>query len=150
MKLLFVNQRKFKLPEAFLKNWVKALTKELEKNGLKVKGKQLILAFVNADEIKALNKQYRNKNKPTDVLSFEPIEPEDLGELVLCPSVLRNQAKEHKLSYEIELGYMVIHGVLHLLGYDHEKSTKEAKKMFRLQDTIFETLLERQPPGRGK
>lgn len=150
MTLLIVNQHRYKLPESFLKKWVKALTKELELHGEKVKGKQLILAFTNENEIKALNKTYRKKNKPTDVLSFDPIEPDDLGELVLCPSVLRKQAKEHKLKFEIELGYMVIHGVLHLLGYDHEKTAKEAKEMFRLQDLIFETLLERQPPGRGK
>ncbi len=100
--------------------------------------------------LKHLIKPTGKKNKPTDVLSFDPIEPDDLGELVLCPSVLRKQAKEHKLKYEIELGYMVIHGVLHLLGYDHEKTEKEAKKMFRLQDLVFDALLERQPTGRGK
>ena len=142
MKLLIVNKHKYKLPQSFLKKWIKDLTKELTAQGEDVKGKQLILAFVSEAEIKALNKTYRNKNKPTDVLSFDPIEAEDLGELVLCPSVLRKQSKDHKLKYEVELGYMVIHGVLHLLGYDHEKTEKEAKKMFRLQDMIFETLLD--------
>lgn len=142
MILLFANPKKYKIPQAFLKKWVKTLTKVLEAHGEKVKSKQLILAFVSEEEIKKLNKTYRGKNKPTDVLSFDPIEPDDLGELVLCPNVLRQQAKDHQLSYEIELGYMVIHGVLHLLGYDHEKSAKEAKRMFQLQDKVFETLLE--------
>lgn len=150
MKLLFVNQKKYKLPEAFLKKWVKDLSKMLEAQGEDVKGKQLILAFVDEKEIAALNKNYRNKNKPTDVLSFDPIEPEDLGELILCPQVLRKQAKDHEMKYEFELGYMVIHGVLHLLGYDHEKTAQEAKRMFRLQDMIFDALLERQPPARHK
>lgn len=150
MTLLIVNQRKYKLPLSFLKKWIKDLTRELKARGESVEGKQLIVAFVNEAEIKVLNKTYRQKNKPTDVLSFDPIESGDLGELVLCPGVLRKQAKDHKLKYEIELGYMVIHGVLHLLGYDHEKSAKEAKKMFRLQDLVFETLLERQSAGRGK
>ncbi len=61
MKLLIVNQHQYKLPQSFLKNWVKALTKELTANGEVVKGKQLILAFVNEQEIKTLNKTYRKK-----------------------------------------------------------------------------------------
>ena len=150
MKLLFANQKKFKIPQGFLKKWVKALSKELQRHGEEIQGKQLILAFVDSAGIKKLNKTYRGKNKPTDVLSFEPIEEKDLGELVLCPSVLRKQAKDHKLPYEMELGYMVLHGVLHLLGYEHEKSAKEAKKMFRLQEMIFEALLESQPTGTAK
>ena len=143
MKLLFVNKRKFIIPQTFLKKWVKALTKELKAAGHKVDGKQLILVFVDAKEMQKLNFAYRKKNKPTDVLSFDPIEEQDLGELILCPAVLRKQAKDHQLSYEVELGYMVLHGVLHLLGYDHEKSPREAKKMFHLQEMIFDALLDR-------
>lgn len=143
MKLLFVNKRKFKIPQSFLKKWVKALTKELKATGHKVQGKQLILVFVDAKEMQKLNFEYRQKNKPTDVLSFDPIEEQDLGELILCPTVLRKQAKDHQLSYEVELGYMVLHGVLHLLSYDHEKSPREAKKMFLLQEMIFDALLDR-------
>ena len=143
MVLLIVNPKKYKLPRPFIKKWIKALSEELQAHGLRVAGKQLVLVFVDSAEIKKLNQTYRGKNKPTDVLSFDPIEQQDLGELVLCPSVLRRQAKEHKLTFEQELGYMIIHGVLHLLGFDHEKSVKQAKKMFRLQDNIFETLLER-------
>jgi len=74
-------------------------------------------------------------------LSFPGDESQgSLGELILCPQVLKAQAKEHDFSFQEELGYMIIHGVLHLLGYDHEKTSHQAKKMFRLQDQIFDKL----------
>jgi probable rRNA maturation factor len=53
---------------------------------------------------------------------------------------LKRQAREHKLSFQHELGYMVLHGILHLLGYDHETSEADAEKMFAIQDEVFEKL----------
>lgn len=98
------------------------------------------IAFVEKSEIRKLNRRYRGKNKPTDILSFESIEEGSLGELVIALDVIRAQAREHELSLEQELTYMLIHGVLHLLGYDHEVSPSGARQMFSIQDRIFEKL----------
>lgn len=103
---------------------------------------QVVIAFVNAAEMKRMNKKFRGKNYATDVLSFAPTEDGSLGELVFCADVLRKQAAEHQLSFEQELTYMMIHGLLHLLGYDHETSDTEAKQMFTVQDAIFAKFLK--------
>ena len=78
-------------------------------------------------------------------MSFEGdpmFDPHQLGELVLCPQVVLKQSKEHNLSFRLELTYMLIHGVLHLLGYEHEGSAHRALEMFNIQDLIFKTFLE--------
>jgi probable rRNA maturation factor len=74
------------------------------------------------------------------VLSFESGDPESLGELVFCPEVLETQAKEHKQSFDQELGLMLVHGVLHLLGFDHENGGDDEKKMISLQDEVFKEI----------
>jgi probable rRNA maturation factor len=123
-----------RLPRTFLASWLKKIAKQ--KPFIKIK-QELVIVFVDKNEMKKLNKQYRGRNYATDVLSFESGEPDVLGELVICPQVLKIQAKDTGLSYQHELGYMVLHGALHLLGYDHERSKAEEKKMFALQDRIF-------------
>jgi probable rRNA maturation factor len=79
------------------------------------------LAFVGKAEIKKLNKKFRQKDKPTDVLSFDLSEEGYLGEIVICPEVVKEKNEE--------IIAVFVHGILHLCGYDHEKSKKEAMKM---------------------
>lgn len=100
----------------------------------------LVVVFVSSKKSKELNYKYRKKNKPTDILSFSSIEEGVLGELVICMDIIKQQSIEHKLSQRDELSYMLLHGILHLLGYDHEK-TSEAKKMFGIQDHIYSKYL---------
>jgi probable rRNA maturation factor len=100
------------------------------------------VVMVGAAEGRKLNRSFRRRDRPTDVMSFAPVETNSLGELVFCRPVVTRQAKEHRLGYRNELLYLFIHGVLHLLGYDHEKSDKAARVMYRLQDRIFEELCE--------
>ncbi len=104
--------------------------------------KELTVVFLSPVEMKRLNRQYRGKNKVTDVLSFASGRESDelLGELVLCPKEIQKRGRSHGLSYEQELGYNMIHGILHLLGYDHEVSKKEEVIMFKIQDRIFDQL----------
>jgi len=136
MKAVLINRcRSSRMPRKFLETWIAKLSKQ--KPFLKLKSSELVVVFVDVAEIKSLNKQYRGKNYATDVLSFESGEPGVMGELVLCPQVLRKQAVDTGLTYNEELGYMILHGALHLLGYDHETSQADAKKMFALQDKIF-------------
>jgi probable rRNA maturation factor len=134
MKLNLINNSTETLPKKFVENWCKALSKKL-----KLKS-ELTIVFLDPKAAKALNKTFRKKNYATDILSFQSSSSDNLGELILCPQVLKKQAKEHKISFNAELGYMLIHGVLHLLGYDHEKSKAEAKTMFKIQDQLFDSL----------
>lgn len=97
--------------------------------------KNISLAFVEKKEIQKLNKKYRGKNKPTDVLSFSQVEGEkmpnakdDLGEIVICPDVAKENAKKFGVSQKFEITKIFVHGILHLLGYDHENG-KDAEKM---------------------
>lgn len=104
-------------------------------------------AWTDDDEIQALNREHRGKDKPTDVLSFPFWEGETLwageeiplGDLVLSlPTALR-QAGELKHSLEREVAFLVVHGVLHLLGFDHDTPSKR-RVMFAWQDEVFASL----------
>lgn len=148
MKLILVNQSKElkkklsqKRLEAFFKEILRHFSQaKLRNRKLLHQKKELTLVFLSAEEMKRINFQFRGKNKPTDVLSFQSEDPLALGELLFCIDVLKIQAKEQKHSVEQEFLYMLIHGLLHLLGYDHELSKNEEKLMFRLQDQCFKQL----------
>ncbi len=84
-----------------------------------------------------MNHQYRGRSGPTDVLSFSPVEGGDLGELAFCMEVLKRQALAAGHSLREEILMMLVHGFLHLLGYDHETSERDACRMFRLQAKLL-------------
>jgi probable rRNA maturation factor len=92
------------------------------------------LAFVDKDEIKELNKKFRKKNKATDVLSFELREGKSLGEIVICPDVVKENAEKHGVKSKDEMMKVFVHGILHLCGYDHEKSKKQEAIMEEKQN----------------
>lgn len=98
---------------------------------------QLVVVFLDKSQARVLNRQYRKKDYATDVLSFSGIEPESLGELVLSMEVIRQHAREHRLTVREELSYLLLHGLLHLLGYEHESSPTQARRMFQLQDALW-------------
>lgn len=98
---------------------------------------EIVIRFVGIKEITKLNKKYRKKNKPTNIISF-PFEPPAkiktnlLGDLVICAPLIKKEAKMQHKTITAHLAHLVIHGVLHLLGYDH-KTEKEAKMMESLE-----------------
>ena len=102
------------------------------------------IVFVDEETIQDLNRKYRNIDKVTDVLSFafEDNAKIDynsvrfLGEIYICIPRMRNQAKDYGHTEERELGFLVVHGLLHLLGYDH-MTKEDEKKMFGLQELIL-------------
>ncbi len=103
------------------------------------------LLITKNKEIKKLNHKYRKKNKPTDVLSFylkkdEQIKNKYLGDIVISIDKAKEQSIEKNVSLENELTLLLVHGYLHLLGYDHIIKS-DAKKMFTLQDRIFKKFL---------
>lgn len=97
-------------------------------------------------EIQRYNAQYRGKDRPTDILSFEPSaemrrdDPDYLGDLLICVEYAAAEAKRRGISTEEELGRLVIHGVLHLVGYDHATAADE-RTMFGLQEACLERIL---------
>lgn len=109
---------------------------------------ELSVTFVDKEEIKNINKVYRDKDKVTDVISFalEEDEPEIdmneleiprvLGDIIICTDVAQEQAENYGHSFERELGFLALHGFLHLLGYDH-MTDEDEKEMFGRQDAIL-------------
>ena len=90
----------------------------------------LSIVLVGQGRIRELNKKYRKKNKVTDVLTFG----NGLNEIVICLREVKKNAKKYSITLEKELTRVLIHGILHLLGYNHEKDTKEAEKMEEKQN----------------
>lgn len=105
---------------------------------------ELTIRLVSAEESQALNLEYRGKDKPTNVLSFPFDAPpqvpiELLGDLIICITVVEEEAKQQDKTTEAHWAHMVVHGCLHLLGYDHIKDD-EAEEMEALERTILATL----------
>ena len=105
---------------------------------------ELTLRIVDVREAAALNHRYRGKNEPTNVLSF-PFDPPPgfklpfIGDIVICAAVVTREAKQQLKSIESHWAHIVIHGALHLLGYDHE-SEPEAQRMESLEGVIMDEL----------
>lgn len=145
MKVNIVNEPEKLLSAPQLKKLVQRIcryfaVKKIRNRQMLLKKKELTVVFLSRAEMKTINYQFRKKNKPTDILSFASGDPESLGELLLCLPVLEEQAKRQQHSLQHETAYMLIHGILHLLGYDHELSKAEEQLMFRLQDRCFEEI----------
>jgi len=153
MKLNIINDSGMDLSEDVLNKWIKGIASELQKKKIidtDKKMQEVSLVFLNENDAKKLNWNYRCKDYPTDILSFGSDDPTSMGELVLCPQVISRQAKEHGLSLEDELGYIVLHGVLHLLGFDHEKSKVDEELMMSIQDEVFENIRNPKSAKKGK
>jgi probable rRNA maturation factor len=138
LRVLLLNQTSRKFSAKRLQKFVDAIVKVLKNKTLAKK--ELTVVFVTPKQMQKLNREHRSKDYVTDVLSFAALEEGQLGELVICLQKIQSQAKEHSLSFEEELLYMLLHGILHLLGYEHETNATDAKKMFALQDASFNTL----------
>jgi probable rRNA maturation factor len=100
------------------------------------------IAFVSPEEIHKLNKKYRKKDKPTDVLSFERVSDfkEEAAEIIVCPAMVREKSQDSKLPLKKELAKILIHGILHTLGYDHEISEKDAVLMEEKEAMYFKKI----------
>jgi len=107
---------------------------------------EITLRISDCSEVQELNNRYRGKDKPTNVLSFPYKLPDSiaidvpfLGDIILCPTVLIKEAKEQGKSLEAHCAHLVIHGVLHLLGYDHIQPD-EASMMETEEIKLLSTL----------
>lgn len=92
-------------------------------------GSSATVAFVSDKNIRKLNQQFRGVDKATDVLSFPADEPDNLGDVAISVETAARQAKENGLSFEDEIAQLMLHGLLHLSGYDHETDNGEMNKL---------------------
>jgi len=92
---------------------------------LDVSTDDLAIAFVDDAAMRKLNRQFRRKDKTTDVLTFPGDEPAHLGDIVISLEQARRQAADEKHSLATEVRYLILHGILHALGYDHETDEGE-------------------------
>ncbi|MBT2677453.1 rRNA maturation RNase YbeY [Bacillus sp. ISL-35] len=113
-------------------------------------GSELSVTFVSNERIQEINREYRDKDRPTDVISFALEEmgegeleivgeeiPRILGDIIISIPKAREQAEEYNHSFMRELGFLTVHGFLHLLGYDHMNENDE-KQMFDRQRELLE------------
>lgn len=113
---------------------------------------ELSVSFVTDEEIRQINREFREKDKATDVLSFSQFEGEPmptpdgvqpLGDLIVSVETARKQSAEIGHSEEYELNRLLVHGLFHLLGYDHEVSAEEERIMQEREDALLKLLEER-------
>ncbi|KGF57912.1 rRNA maturation RNase YbeY [Acinetobacter baumannii] len=150
MKISLSLQQDFQSPELELK---RAQLKKIIETTLRHAGYkedcEIGIACVDLEESHQLNLQYREKDKPTNVLSFPSDIPEEvlpmldalpLGDLVICIPVVLQEALEQKKTAQNHFAHLLVHGVLHLLGYDHETSDEDAEEMEGLEIEILAKL----------
>ncbi len=103
-------------------------------------GRELSVLLTGNEEIRELNREYRGKDKPTDVLSF-PMEDEHLlGDIVISTEKAASQAVEFGVTVDEEMARLLVHGLLHLAGYDHVKGGRQAKKMKEKEEELMGKL----------
>ncbi len=144
MNLEFINQTDTKFDKKIINKMIDDIfshEKIINIYELQTSLNSITVIFVTLDESKRLNNTFRKKNYPTDVLSFAAVEDDSLGELAICYDLITSQAKEHEVTFLMEMVYMLLHGVLHLFGFDHEEK-EEGEVMLKLQDHIFDDLIK--------
>lgn len=128
-----------------------SIAKNVEKVLKLEKDLEISVTFVRSRTIHRINQEYRNIDRPTDVISFAirdnledfiPDENKDLGDIFININYAKKQAKEYQHSERRELGFLFTHGLLHCLGYDH-MNPKDEKVMFALQDQILDPIISR-------
>lgn len=144
MKILINNnQNKIKIDKRIIRSTVLKLLKTLN-----CRDKEISLTFVDDEKIKNLNKQYLGKNKPTNVISFPlqegeycAINPNIMGDIVISTETAQRDALRGNLTLHQEIDYLIIHGILHLLGYNHENTTRKNINIMRQKEIyLFKVL----------
>ncbi|NLU51858.1 MAG: rRNA maturation RNase YbeY [Clostridiaceae bacterium] len=157
MKVTIYNRQKVqKIPGETVKLIEKAVKSCVKSEGFPYKC-EVVITLTDNDEIREINKEYRGIDKPTDVLSFPVLEyvngkpeilPSDidpvtkrvsLGDIIISVEKANEQAEAFGHSTEREFAFLAVHGMLHLLGYDHE-TVDEEKVMFSKQEEILNGL----------
>lgn len=139
MKILYTDEMNCGLTYEFFTKVAESVFNELDMQDNQY---EISLLLTDDETIKQLNKEYRNKDKSTDVLSF-PMEDEImLGDIAISVDTAKRQAEEAEINLDRETAFLFIHGLLHLLGYDHETSQEDEAEMFALQEKILKKLID--------
>jgi len=108
---------------------------------------ELSIVILDDPQIQALNRQYLNRPRPTNVISFPMLEgdfsqinPGLLGDVVISTDTTMREAEELGIEFEERFNFLLIHGILHLFGYNHETSEKDAREMEAKSDALFELI----------
>lgn len=109
-----------RLPKREIANFARRVLRALD-----VDADDVAVAFVDDESIRELNRKFRRKNKPTDVLTFPGDDGSHLGDIVISLDTARRQAADEGHSLATEVRYLLLHGILHALGYDHETDNGE-------------------------
>ena len=142
MSIGIFNKTEEKIDKSFVRKVVKHTLKKMEAEKSEVN-----IIFVGLEEIHEINKTYRNVDRPTDVISFALEDTEDvtvyeervLGDIYICLDKVHEQTKEYGHTEIREMAFLIVHGLLHLLGYDH-MIKEEEKIMFGLQEEILNEM----------
>lgn len=119
-----------------IRNWARAA---LNVDGMR--GGQITIRFVDTEEGQTLNHEYRGKDYATNVLSFPyETDPVVCGDLVICAPVVAREAAEQSKSTEAHYAHLIVHGMLHLQGYDHETGEDDAREMEDKERAILASL----------
>ncbi len=115
--------------------------------GRRGEGREIAVRIVSPNESRELNRQWRGKDKPTNVLSFpapvdiaSPDQHQPLGDLVICADVVRREAQRDGKTVAAHWAHMVVHGTLHLAGYDHETGERERMRMERREIAVLRSF----------
>ena len=148
---LSLESKKLRIPARVIKKTTLEILSHVEREVALPHVRELSVVFVNDAKMRDINFEFRKKDKPTDVLSFPQYSPREisgkarpkdvggtyLGDLVISTETTLRQAKEFGVTVKEELLRLIVHGVLHLCGYDHEKvPAKEAQRMRRRERAI--------------
>lgn len=132
MNVNIVNQIDQPVNEEIIKNVLDLSSKDLHLEDYTIN-----IILVNNDIIQHLNKSFRNKDQATDVLTFPDGSFKNLGDIFISLDKVEEQRLRYEHSFERELAFLTVHGLLHTLGYDHQ-TEEEEKEMFTLQETLLQ------------
>jgi len=132
MNVNIVNQIDQPVNEDIIKNVLNLSSKDLHLEDYTIN-----IILVNNDIIQHLNKSFRNKDQATDVLTFPDGSFKNLGDIFISLDKVEEQRLRYAHSFERELAFLTVHGLLHTLGYDHQ-TEEEEKEMFTLQETLLQ------------
>jgi probable rRNA maturation factor len=104
---------------------------------------EMNIVFLTKDQIQEMNRTYRSIDKVTDVISFPDQEEDYIGDIFICLDRAKEQALDYGHSIEREIGFLAVHGYLHLLGYDHHTEAEEKIMFAKQEDILKRASLER-------
>jgi len=140
-KVNFFSSVRTGLPPEFIRKIIKQSLKKLKVK----KGGEISLVFTDEKTIRRLNKKYRKKNKPTNILSFVFADKKNFvspssqglkGEIIICPAQAKREAKKEGISLRSKITLLIVHGLLHLFGFDHKNKNQREKMEAKEKELI--------------